>query len=305
MMSKAAKGWIIAASVLVVLGIMLFVGAFAVGGFNIENLGNTRYETVTEEVSEEFDKIDIKVNAAAIEFLPSEDKQCKVDYSGQEDLQISVEVKDKTLVVQYEETREWYEHIGLFFKEPKITVYLSKVEYDSLSVQSNTGDVKLPKGMTFGSIKIDSETTDVDCSASVKENIDIHVSTGDILLNDMKAGSVNIETTTGDVTMTGIDVGGDIEISTTTGDVLLGNTVAEKNMMVKCTTGDVGFEKSDAKEITVKTTTGDITGTLLSDKEFITNTSTGDVNVPKNTEGGRCELSTTTGDIGITIETKS
>ena len=304
-MSKAAKGWIIAASVLVVLGIMLFVFATAVGGFDIANPGNQNYETITEEVSEDFDNIDIQVNAAAIEFLPAEDKQCKVDYSGQEDLQISVEVKEKTLVVQYEETREWYEHIGLFFKEPKITVYLPKEEYASLTVTSDVGDVKLPKELTFGSIEIDSETTDVECSASVKENIDIHVSTGDILLNDMKASSVKIETTTGDVTMTGIDVGGDIEISTTTGDVLLGNTVAEKNMMVKCTTGDVGFEKSDAKEITVTTTTGDIIGTFLSDKEFITNTSVGEVNVPKGTEGGRCELSTTTGDIGITIETKS
>ena len=301
-MSKAAKGWIIAASILVVLGIALFVGATAVGGFDVASLGNNRYETVSEEVSEDFKDISIKVNAAAIEFLHGEEKQCKVDYTGQEDLKISVEVKDKTLVIQYEDTREWYEHIGIFFKEPKITVYLPKEEYASLSVQSNTGVVTLPKELTFGSITIDSDTSDVDCSASVKENMDIHVSTGDILLIDMKAGGVKVETTTGNVKMIGIDVGGDIAISTTTGDVLLGKAVAQKALTVKCTTGDVGFDRSDADTITVSTTTGDITGTLLSGKEFNTETSVGDIHVPKNTEGGRCELSTTTGDIAIDVQ---
>ena len=43
-------------------------------------------------------------------------------------------------------------------------------------------------------------------------------------------------------------------------------------------------------------------GTLLSDKVFITDTTTGDVDVPKTTTGGKCEITTTTGDIEIDIE---
>ena len=42
-------------------------------------------------------------------------------------------------------------------------------------------------------------------------------------------------------------------------------------------------------------------GSLLSDKVFITETDTGNVNIPKTTDGGKCEIKTDTGDIKIKI----
>ena len=52
----------------------------------------------------------------------------------------------------------------------------------------------------------------------------------------------------------------------------------------------------------VNTSTGDVNGTLLSEKIFITDTSTGRVSVPKTTSGGKCEITTSTGDINIGIK---
>ena len=57
----------------------------------------------------------------------------------------------------------------------------------------------------------------------------------------------------------------------------------------------------DASEIFVKTDTGDVRGTLLSEKVFIIKTSAGDVSVPETVTGGKCEISTDTGDIKIGI----
>ena len=54
--------------------------------------------------------------------------------------------------------------------------------------------------------------------------------------------------------------------------------------------------------IMVKTSTGNVKGTLLSDKIFVTDTSTGRVSVPKTTSGGKCEITTSTGDIEIELE---
>ena len=51
----------------------------------------------------------------------------------------------------------------------------------------------------------------------------------------------------------------------------------------------------------VSTDTGDVTGSLLSAKVFVVTTDTGTVQVPKSTAGGRCEISTDTGDIRITV----
>lgn len=70
---------------------------------------------------------------------------------------------------------------------------------------------------------------------------------------------------------------------------------------IERSTGDVEFDGSDADEITVKTSTGDVRGTLKSEKVFLTDTSTGWINVPKTTSGGRCEITTSTGNIDIAI----
>ena len=68
---------------------------------------------------------------------------------------------------------------------------------------------------------------------------------------------------------------------------------------MKVSTGDIKLDKSDAAEIFIKTSTGNVTGTLLTEKVFITQTSTGNIKVPKSIKGGRCEITTSTGNIKI------
>ena len=62
------------------------------------------------------------------------------------------------------------------------------------------------------------------------------------------------------------------------------------------------FNHCDAETIYVNTDMGSVTGTLLTDKVFIIETDTGSVDVPKSITGGRCEITTDTGNIRITIE---
>ena len=51
----------------------------------------------------------------------------------------------------------------------------------------------------------------------------------------------------------------------------------------------------------VTTSTGEVTGSLRSEKVFITRSDTGRQDVPKSVTGGRCEITTDTGDIEITV----
>ena len=71
---------------------------------------------------------------------------------------------------------------------------------------------------------------------------------------------------------------------------------------IKNITGDIIFENSDAAQIFVKTDTGNVMGSLVSEKVFITETKTGDVKVPQTTTGGKCEITTNTGNIAIDIQ---
>jgi DUF4097 and DUF4098 domain-containing protein YvlB len=77
--------------------------------------------------------------------------------------------------------------------------------------------------------------------------------------------------------------------------------VTEGDLTIEADTGDVTFKRCDAANLSISTDTGDIEGSLLSSKVFFYETDTGDVDLPRTTEGGRCDIETDTGDITITI----
>ena len=82
----------------------------------------------------------------------------------------------------------------------------------------------------------------------------------------------------------------------------MNNVIAAEKFSIKRNTGDVRFDGTDAAEILVETDTGDVTGTFLSEKTFFVETDTGSVDVPESITGGRCEITTNTGDIELDIQ---
>ena len=72
-------------------------------------------------------------------------------------------------------------------------------------------------------------------------------------------------------------------------------------------TADIDFLPSEDGRCRVvcyeqeKTYTGDVEGSVLTDKVFIVRTDTGRIDVPKSITGGRCEITTETGNIKISV----
>ena len=94
----------------------------------------------------------------------------------------SVFVSNGVLMVDMVDTRKWYDHIGIHFSSPKITVYLPEVEYASLKIDESTGDIELSGAFRFENIDISVSTGDVMCYASATGDIKIAASAGDINL---------------------------------------------------------------------------------------------------------------------------
>ena len=314
------KAWITVGIVLMVMGLTVFTVAMVSNGFEFAKLGTVRYETNTHEIKDEFSKISIDISTANIILLPSEDGKCRVECYEEEKIKHTVSVKDGTLSIVSVDEREWYDYIGINFDSAKITVYLPKNEYESLTIRESTGRVTIPSLFTFGSIDIKTSTGDVDCLASVKSEMKITTSTGGINLEKLTAGALSLEVTTGRVTVSDVSCEGDISVKVSTGDCILTNTsckklssigstgdvtlekvIASESFFIKRSTGDVHFVSSDAADIFVKTDTGYVKGSLLTKKVFITDSSTGKINVPKTTEGGKCEIITDTGDITLNV----
>ncbi len=320
-MRKAVKVWLIVAASLVLLGIIIFGGVLAMAKWDIFELMTTKYETNTYEISDTFGNVCVNTDTADIVFLPSDDGKCKVVCYEAEKMKHSVSVSEGALSVNITDTRKWYDHISLFsVGHSMITVYLPKSENISVLLKNSTGSINLPKEFTFDSIDISGSTGDVKCYSSATGSIKIKRSTGDISIENIAAASVDLSVSTGKITALGVKCEGDLNISVSTGksnltdikckdlistgdtgDIHLKSVVASGNFSIERSTGDVRFEGCDASELFVTTDTGDVAGSLLSNKVFITRTDTGDISVPSSVEGGRCEITTDTGDININI----
>lgn len=301
-MSRTAKIWLIIAGICVILGPALIIGATAAaGGGNLFNA--QKYETVTHEIGSTFDQIAVDTDITDVTIATANEKQCRVECSEPEKMKHTAEVENGTLVIRSSDSRQWYEHLFSFASHsPKVVVYLPQSAYASLQIDTHTGDVTIPSGFTFDTLTVNNNTGDVECSASVTKTLTVKEDTGDISLSCPNAGELDITASTGDIDVTSAKVKGTVSVKSSTGDITLTDTVAEKNYQIESSTGDVGFKGCDAADIKVKTSTGDVTGTLLSDKIFVTDTSTGNVKVPQTSSGGRCEISTSTGDILIQIK---
>lgn len=305
---------------LILIGVILVIGGgalFAVsitkGYFSTGELETNKYE-FTEEITD----FSIDVDVSDIIFEKTSDTKCVVECSEREKLLHEVKVEGNKLIIKQQDTRKWYEQLGL--ANCKVKIYLPNDSYNDLVIDDSTGEINIPKGFTFNKIDIDVSTGDIYINAKVLNGIKIDGSTSDIKIEDSEMNSLTIDVSTGDVVLKNVKVATTINcesstghhtyegvtaenltINASTGRVTLTNTIINNNITINTDTGRVKFDKSDAETLNITTSTGDVTGNLLTPKSFYAKTSSGTVNVPETT-GSICRINTSTGDIIIEIK---
>ncbi len=299
-MSRTTKRWITAASVLVALGLVLFTVALFACGFDFSKLGTIVFETNTYEVSASFSDISLRGDTEDILFVPSKNGECSVVCTAAKGVTHDVSVADGMLTIRTVDNRAWYEHIGIFTQSAKITVYLPQGAYGALSLDTDTGDIKLSADFTFESMDVRTDTGDITSSASVTGAAAFETDTGDISMNGISAGSLRLSVTTGDVKLTNVTCE-NLHALGDTSDLILRDVIVAETLSAETDTGDIKLEACDAGELFLVADTGDIGGTLLTEKVFLAETDTGDIDVPNSITGGRCEIRTDTGDIEFRI----
>ena len=285
------------------------------------DLSTNKYETNIYEFAQDFSDIQVNSSTADILFSLSDDKNTYVECIEYHNEKHSVKVDNNCLYIEINSSRKWYEYIGIAFKSPKITIKIPKTEYKNLLINSDTSDIDIPDYFKFYNINISVSTGNVKNKSTVLNELKISTSTGHIDIKKILAKKIDLSVSTGYVNLSSVDCESDIivKVSTgkthftdvkcknifskgSTGDFKLNTVIASETVDIKRSTGKVTFEDCDAKELIVKTSTGDVKGILLSEKIFITTTDTGKVDVPQTNSGGKCNITTNTGDIKIDIK---
>lgn len=333
------KKMFVLASVMIMLGVSLFALTSCSFGGKISNLVNSKLEEKTTTVSEKFNSISIDTKVADVELVPTDGEVKVVSYDHKK-VSYDVKVENGELKIEISDSRRWYERIFNFGYSSKLTVYLPESHYGMLAIDQSTGDVDIPNNFTFDNVDISLSTGDVSLMASVLGNVKIDGSTGDVDVTNVTLGSLEIDISTGDVCISGLTCTSDVKIGVSTGDIDLAgvtcqnmtlnlstgdtelssvrcnnlsskantgniemdNVIASECFNIERTTGKVIFDHCDAGEIYVDTNSGSVKGSLLSEKVFITKTSSGKIDVPETITGGKCKITTSSGDIKIEIK---
>jgi len=320
-MNKGTKIWMLAAGIALLLGIVILGGVMTVLKWDFTKLSTNKFETNTHEIKEDFRGISIVGETARIVLVPSENEACSVVCYEQKNQKHSVGIEDGVLVIKSVDSRKWYEHIGFSFSASTVTLSLPSGKYGDLQIKSSTGDVEISKEFEFESIAISQSTGDVRCYASAAGDLKIKTSTGDVFAENLSAGSLALSVTTGKITASNIVCEGEVKLAVSTGrtqlsdlrcqtlasngstgDLSLRNVLVAGSLSIERSTGDVTLESCDAAELLIKTSTGDVSGTLRSEKCFIPKSNTGKIRVPESENGGKCRITTDTGDIKIALD---
>ena len=292
--------WIIIALCCVIIGTIIFVSGMSKIDWDFKKLGSYNFETNAYEIVDEFNKIEINAKTANINFQLAEDGECKVVcYENKKEKHLT-SVDNGVLKINYTNEKRWYDYLHILSNSPKITVYLPDLDNITLTIKVSTGDVKLPSDFTFESISISGSTCHVKCYASSINQTKIHVSTGDIIIENATAKNYDLHVSTGYAKITNVNCENIVSTGSTS-YIKLNNVIASEKISIERSTGKVKFYRCDANELKIITSTGDVEGTLLSDKVFIVKSSTGDIDVPSSITGGRCEITTSTGDIEVRV----
>ena len=319
-MSRKTKTWLIITVSLIGLGCILFGGVMTVLNWDFTKLGTMKYETNSHSLEEAIIDINIATKTADVIIRPSGEEEISVICYEQTRAKHTVAIKDGVLEIRMADERKWYDYIGINFRSPRITVSIPQGQYGALSVLGSTGRVNIPAGYGFASMDVSVSTGNVTCTASVTDEMKIKSTTGSIHLQELSADTLAISTSTGKITAQKVSCAGAVSLKISTGDInltdfrcqsltakgdtsdiLLKDVVVEEMMSVDTDTGKVKFDHCDAGEMQIKTDTGSVTGSLLSPKIFFAEADTGKIDVPKTTTGGKCEITTDTGDIRITV----
>lgn len=317
----STKKWLIFALILIIGGTVILGVAMRMFNWDFSELFTSKYETNNYEIQDSCRHITVEASTADIQIVPAQDGKISVVCYETANMKHRVLAENDRLTVSVQNSRKWYEYIGIQFGMPKITLYLPQGSYGDIIIDAKTGRIEIPDGYQFENIRIKCTTGNISNHASAAGDMHMQATTGNILTEHAAAGNLSLSVTTGKITATDITCNADasIHVSTgkamltglscknlastgSTGNIELINTVASEGFNIQRSTGKVTFDRCDAAEIYVKTDTGDVKGSFLTDKIIFARSDTGTVRVPQSTTGGKCEITTDTGNIIITIE---
>lgn len=323
---------------LLVLGLVTSVVTLAVNQFDVGELADDLISK-TYDIEGDFNKIECDLDITDLSIYLSNDGVNRAVCLEKENITFDIKVEDQKLKIVEDNQSKWWEFS--YYSHTDIMLFLTKETYESLSIDTDTGDIDVSDAFTFENVNINGSTGEVIFGGKVEEKLTINLSTGEAslfkvqtkdleikittgkisILESLISNNANLSYSTGNVYIKDSEVNGDFTVIGKTGDIFVENMnsknvniklstgecelidfIASGDMKVESSTGSIKLDGCDAANLEIKTSTGNINGTLLTSKIFNAVSDTGKVSVPETYSGGICKLTSDTGNISISYK---
>ncbi len=277
------KKALIIAILFIVVGVVICIGALYSIGFDFSKLQTVEMTERTQYISGSFEDISIQTVESDLIIRKSNDGECRLVSTARKGTVFSAEITNEALMIEEKNApgSKWWDNVGIQYRESKVILYLPETAYESIAVNTVSGDVVLPRDFYFGFIGVQSTSGDIKVNADTDGQVGLKSSSGDVYLSKRQCADVTVMTVSGDIELSGVESNG--------------------SLVLKSTSGDIEFKACDGKNVKINTVSGDVEGSFISGKDFSVDTTSGNVEIPLNSSGAPCVINTVSGDIEIEI----
>ena len=301
-MSKGIKIALIVAVCLIGAGLVLGLIGYFTGGSELFMDEETAEREIV--INDAFSDIVIDCERSKVVLLPAEDGVCRIVADESESCRITAEVRDGALNIEQKIKSKWnFNLIGFnfsVFKPYKLNVYLPESEYRELSVSTVNGGIESRSELTFTNAALKTVSGGIKLDSQIRSKASLTSTSGGIEAGGFECEILEANCTSGGIRLSHISCGS-VRAECISGGIKLTRVITSGELRVESTSGGITFDCCDGGSIRAETVSGGIKGSLLSPKVFKADATSGKVSVPRDGDGGICELKTTSGGIDIII----
>ncbi|MBN2386974.1 MAG: DUF4097 family beta strand repeat protein [Anaerolineales bacterium] len=132
------------------------------------------------------------------------------------------------------------------------TIYIP----EGTSVQADTGSGNVDLTGTNGTASLNSHFGDV-LAEQVEGDLEAHTNSGNVIVKDVRGGSVDLQSDFGDISLNGARVT-DVTVAISSGDILLTDVAVTGDIVLGNDFGQIDFHTGSAANLTVESRSGDV-----------------------------------------------
>ncbi|TXL65096.1 DUF4097 domain-containing protein [Cerasibacillus terrae] len=273
------KKLVMVASVLLIIGI---VGSL----FNFKTLYSDKEMKEEKIIDTVFDTINISVDSAKIELIPTNEKNAILEYrTNYSDYNFSSEVKNSTLEVHVDMNQKKLFRFDFFSKGSALKLYIPKKQYESLQIESDNGRIMIEEiDVKTADIRTDNGRIEINNMAS--DNLTANSNNGRINLANVDASTVTTKSSNGKIVLN--HVTGTLSSKTNNGSISLITEDLERSIDFKTDNGkiEIQTEKEPTNVIfDLKTDNGSID--VFNQSDWDTVIGNGDNTIKLETDNGK------------------